>query len=43
MPQIALDLPAPNFKLEDFEGEHIQLSDFKNLANVLLVFNRGFT
>jgi len=43
MPQIALDLPAPNFKLEDFKSELIQLSDYKNRANVLLVFNRGFT
>ena len=40
---IALNTPAPDFALETFQGETIRLSSFKNKANVLLVFNRGFT
>ncbi len=43
MPQVTLNTPAPDFALENFQGETIQLSDFKGRANVLLVFNRGFT
>ena len=43
MPQIALNLPAPNFELVNFKGETIRLADFRNRSIVLLVFNRGFT
>lgn len=43
MPRVALNTPAPDFTLEDFHGETIRLSDFEGQANVLLVFNRGFT
>jgi len=43
MPQVALNTPAPDFALEDFRGTTIRLSDFSGQANVLLVFNRGFT
>lgn len=42
MPKIALNAPAPDFTLQDFSGETIRLSDFKEQFNVLLVFNRGF-
>lgn len=41
--EVALNAPAPDFALDTFEGETISLSGFKNKANVLLVFNRGFT
>jgi len=43
MPKISINTPAPDFILEDFLGENVQLSKFKGLSNVLLVFNRGFT
>jgi hypothetical protein len=43
MPKVALNTPAPDFALETFQGETVRLSDFKGKANVLLVFNRGFT
>jgi peroxiredoxin len=43
MPKVSLDLPAPDFTLRNFQGEPVSLSDFHGKANVLLVFNRGFT
>ncbi len=43
MPQVALNKPAPEFSLENFEGVTVKLSDLNRNANVLLVFNRGFT
>lgn len=43
MPKVSLNLPAPDFSLDDFQGEPVQLSDFRGRAHVLLVFNRGFT
>lgn len=42
MPQIALNTPAPDFELADFNGKKFRLSDHVRKANVLLVFNRGF-
>jgi len=33
---------APNFRLNDINGQPISLSDYKYEVNVLLVFNRGF-
>jgi peroxiredoxin len=42
MAKVELNKPAPDFSLEDFNGETIRLSDFKGKVNVLLVFNRGF-
>ena len=42
MPKVLLNLPAPDFTLDDFRGESVRLSDFRGRANVLLVFNRGF-
>jgi len=38
-----LNLPAPDFVLNDFQGQSVRLSEFSGKANVLLVFNRGFT
>ena len=40
---IIIGKTAPNFKLETFEGEIVELSEFKEEKIVLLVFNRGFT
>jgi peroxiredoxin len=42
MSRAELNKPAPNFTLTDFRGQEINLSDFRNKKNVLLVFNRGF-
>ena len=43
MPRVALDKPAPEFTLTDFDGNPVSLSDFRGRKNVLLVFNRAFT
>ncbi len=43
MPHVTLHAPAPDFTLQNFQGETIRLSDFLGKAHVLLVFNRGFT
>jgi peroxiredoxin len=43
MARIELNTTAPDFTLDDFEGNPVQLSQFKGDKNVLLVFNRGFT
>ena len=40
--RVQLDQPAPDFTLTDANGQQVSISDFKNKANVLLVFNRGF-
>lgn len=42
MSRAELNKPAPNFTLKDFNGREINLIDFENKKNVLLVFNRGF-
>ena len=41
--KVQLNLPAPDFELEDFNGRSVRLSDFKGNKHVVLVFNRGFT
>jgi peroxiredoxin len=43
MPQVELNSPAPDFKLQDYRGNKVRLSQFVGKQNVLLVFNRGFT
>jgi peroxiredoxin len=43
MSQISLNTPAPDFTLQNFQGETVRLSDFRGKAHVLLVFNRAFT
>lgn len=43
MPKVAINTPAPEFELQDYEGNTVRLSDFQGKANVLLVFNRTFT
>ncbi len=42
MPKISLNTLAPDFSLNDFRGNKVSLSDFRQKAHVLLVFNRGF-
>ncbi len=42
MPKVALNTPAPDFSLTDFNGKEVKLSDFRGKTHVLLVFNRGF-
>lgn len=42
MPKVALNTPAPDFTLQNFNGETVRLSDFRGKSHVLLVFNRGF-
>jgi peroxiredoxin len=42
MPKVSINQPAPDFRLEDYEGNPVSLSDYKEKENVLLVFNRGF-
>lgn len=42
MPRVSLHAPAPDFSLQNFQGQTIHLSDFRGKAHVLLVFNRGF-
>lgn len=42
MAQVELNAPAPDFTLEDYEGNELSLSQFKGKQHVLLVFNRGF-
>ncbi len=41
--KVQLNVPAPDFELEDLNGRSVRLSDFKGKKHVLLVFNRGFT
>lgn len=43
MPKVSLNMPAPDFTLNDFRGEAVRLSDYRGRAHVVLVFNRGFT
>jgi peroxiredoxin len=43
MARISLNTPAPNFTLQNFQGEKVSLADFLGKSHVLLVFNRGFT
>ena len=43
MPKVQLHVPAPDFTLDDFRGEPVNLSSFRGNARLVLVFNRGFT
>ena len=40
--RVQINQPAPDFSLTDAKSQQVNLSDFKNKVNVLLVFNRGF-
>ncbi len=43
MSKVAINKPAPEFELNDYEGQPIKLVDFRGQENVVLIFNRGFT
>lgn len=43
MPKVNINTQAPEFSIEDFNGQQVKLALFKGKSNVLLVFNRGFT
>jgi peroxiredoxin len=42
MARVELNVKAPDFTLDDFNGNKVSLSDYKNKKNVMVVFNRGF-
>ncbi len=42
MSKLQVEVEAPNFVLNDFDGKKVYLTSFRNIKNVLLVFNRGF-
>jgi peroxiredoxin len=42
MAKVKLNTLAPEFILDDFQGNEIRLSDYRDRENILLVFNRGF-
>ncbi len=42
MASIAVNEPAPDFTLADFEGNAFRLSGLKGQKHVVLVLNRGF-
>ena len=42
MARISLDIPAPDFTLQDFRGEPVRLSECRGQSHVVLMFNRGF-
>ncbi|HSQ27928.1 MAG TPA: redoxin domain-containing protein [Anaerolineales bacterium] len=42
MSSVSLNSPAPDFTLQDFNGQEVKLSQFAGERNVVLVFNRGF-
>jgi len=42
MPVVTLNIPTPDFSLEDAGGNVFKLADARGKQNVLLIFNRGF-
>lgn len=42
MSKVTINAYAPDFTLDDFQGNPFTLSHFRGESNVLLVFNRGF-
>jgi len=42
MPSVEVNKLAPDFELEDFNGEKFRLSDYRGKSHVLIVLNRGF-
>ena len=42
MASIEVNKEAPDFEIEDFEGNTFKLSTFSGNKNVLIVLNRGF-
>jgi peroxiredoxin len=42
MSKVAINQPAPEFMLQDYQGNLVSLSHYRGKQPVLLVFNRGF-
>ncbi len=42
MSKVQVNVKAPDFVLNDFDSKEVSLSHYRNIKNVLLVFNRGF-
>ncbi len=42
MSKVQINVKAPDFVLNDFDSKEVSLSSYRNIKNVLLVFNRGF-
>jgi peroxiredoxin len=42
MPRVSLNIKAPDFSLEDVNGNVFSLSDAFGKQNVILILNRGF-
>lgn len=42
MSSIEVNKIAPDFEINDFQGNKFKLSDFREKKNVLIVLNRGF-
>jgi peroxiredoxin len=42
MAKVQINAIAPDFTLEDVQGQTVRLSDYREDKHVFLVFNRGF-
>jgi peroxiredoxin len=42
MSVISLQTPAPDFTLDDFQGQPVSLSNYRGKKNTILVLNRTF-
>jgi peroxiredoxin len=42
MSVISLQTPAPDFTLDDFQGQPVSLSNYRGKKNIILVLNRTF-
>jgi len=42
MASVEVNKIAPDFELDDFNGNKFKLSDFREKSNILIVLNRGF-
>ncbi len=42
MAKVKINKSAPDFTLQDFNGDLVKLSDFQGDKHVVLIFNRGF-
>ncbi|MBN1667914.1 MAG: redoxin domain-containing protein [Anaerolineales bacterium] len=42
MSKVQINTPAPDFELQDFNGQLVRLSELWQRKQVVLVFNRGF-
>lgn len=41
MANVEVNKEAPDFELDDYQGNRFKLSDFKGKSNILVVLNRG--